>query len=76
MCSDGLSDMIGDEEIAAILSGSTGRWIRWPGSLVGAANNAGGRDNISVLLVQAKEAYDQTWAAVQNAGKIGSTDLP
>lgn len=55
MCSDGLSDMIGDEEIAAILlaSKSLDQIAR---QLVIAANNGGGRDNISVLLAQAKEA--------------------
>ncbi|WP_372828326.1 Stp1/IreP family PP2C-type Ser/Thr phosphatase [Polaromonas sp.] len=55
MCSDGLSDMVGDEEIAAILlrSKSLDQMGR---DLVVAANNAGGRDNISVLLAQASEA--------------------
>lgn len=55
MCSDGLSDMIDDEEIAAILLGSRSL-DQIARSLVVAANHAGGRDNISVLLVQAKEA--------------------
>jgi serine/threonine protein phosphatase PrpC len=55
MCSDGLSDMVSDQAIAAILSGAkpleqTARL------LVAAANEGGGRDNISVLLVRAKEA--------------------
>ncbi|MFI5443779.1 Stp1/IreP family PP2C-type Ser/Thr phosphatase [Polaromonas sp. UC242_47] len=55
MCSDGLSDMVSDQAIAAILSGAkpleqTAR------QLVVAANAGGGRDNISVLLVRAKEA--------------------
>ncbi len=55
MCSDGLSDMVGDEEIAAILLGpkSLDQMGR---DLVVAANSAGGRDNISVLLAQASEA--------------------
>ena len=55
MCSDGLSDMIGDEEIAAILLGSKSL-DQMSRNLVVAANNAGGRDNISVLLAQANEA--------------------
>ena len=55
MCSDGLSDMITDEAIAAILLGSKSldQIVK---QLVIAANNGGGRDNISVLLTQAKEA--------------------
>jgi len=55
MCSDGLSDMISDEAIAAILSGSKSL-EQIARQLVAAANDSGGRDNISVLLAQAKEA--------------------
>ena len=55
MCSDGLSDMISHEAIAAILlrARSLDQTAR---ELVVAANEAGGRDNISVLLAQAGEA--------------------
>lgn len=55
MCSDGLSDMINDDAIAAILLGSKSL-DQGARQLVIAANNAGGRDNISVLLAQAREA--------------------
>ena len=54
LCSDGLTDMILDERIAALLQGG-GTLTRKAAQLVDAANEAGGRDNISVLLVQAKE---------------------
>ena len=55
MCSDGLSDMILDDAIAAILLG--GRSLdQTARELVIAANEGGGRDNISVLLAQAGEA--------------------
>ncbi len=55
LCSDGLSDMVGDEQIATIL-------LQDPSlasvsqKLIDAANAAGGRDNISVLLVKADVA--------------------
>lgn len=55
MCSDGLSDMVDDEQISAVLRGHDSL----PGAaqaLVQAANDAGGRDNISVILVQAQGA--------------------
>jgi protein phosphatase len=55
MCSDGLSDMILDDAIAAILSGG-GALDQTAKELVIAANEGGGRDNISVLLAQAGEA--------------------
>ncbi len=51
MCSDGLSDMVDDAEIASILGGPVPMEQK-ADSLVAAANEHGGRDNISVLLVQ------------------------
>ena len=54
LCSDGLSDMVSDEAIAAILLGA-GPMEQKARQLVVAANEAGGRDNISVLLAQAKD---------------------
>ncbi len=52
MCSDGLSDMIDDDHIAALLRqhDSLSEAVQ---ALVAAANDAGGRDNISVILVRA-----------------------
>jgi serine/threonine protein phosphatase PrpC len=54
MCSDGLSDMLTDEGIAEIVRGA-GTLAHKAGQLIDAANEAGGRDNISVLLAHAKE---------------------
>ena len=54
MCSDGLSDMVSDAAMAAILGGP-GTLPRKALQLVAAANEGGGRDNISVVLVQAME---------------------
>ncbi len=54
MCSDGLSDMVADETIAAIVLAS-GTLEQKAERLIAAANEAGGFDNISVLLVYAKE---------------------
>ncbi len=50
MCSDGLSDMIDDEHIATVLRAHDSLDDAVEG-LVQAANDAGGRDNISVILV-------------------------
>ena len=52
MCSDGLSDMLSDEQMASLLNthdalAAKGR------ALVDAANEAGGRDNIAVVLAKA-----------------------
>jgi protein phosphatase len=54
MSSDGLSDMITDDEIAAILRGSDSL-DEAAESLVLAANQSGGRDNITVVLFSLEE---------------------
>jgi PPM family protein phosphatase len=54
MCSDGLSDMVDDAGIAQILL--TADTLNQKAlALIAAANAAGGRDNITVLLMQAQE---------------------
>ena len=60
MCSDGLSDMLGSGDMAAIL-GVPGTLPNKALQLVEAANLNGGRDNISVVLVH----------VTQNAAKRG-----
>jgi PPM family protein phosphatase len=54
MCSDGLSDMVDDAGIAQILK-TTDTMEAKAQALVAAANAAGGRDNISVLIFEARE---------------------
>ena len=58
LCSDGLSDMVDDGEIASILRGES-PMEQLADALVVAANEHGGRDNISVLLVQADAAPEK-----------------
>jgi serine/threonine protein phosphatase PrpC len=50
-CSDGLNDMLDDEEIAQVLLQATGTLAETGAALIDAANAAGGADNISVALV-------------------------
>ena len=52
MCSDGLTDMVNDEELADLLR-TPGSLEEKAGLLIDTANAHGGRDNVSVLLVQA-----------------------
>jgi protein phosphatase len=54
LCSDGLTSMIGEEQIAQILSRET-NLDRAADGLIGAANDAGGRDNITVVLFRLEE---------------------
>jgi PPM family protein phosphatase len=51
MCSDGLNDMVTDQQISEIISSAVDIDEACE-NLVEAANNAGGRDNITVLIVK------------------------
>ena len=51
MCSDGLTNMIEDEEIRMILQGQRDI-VEKAEALVAAANNNGGKDNIAVILIE------------------------
>jgi serine/threonine protein phosphatase PrpC len=53
LCSDGLSDMLDDESIAQLLMGAQ-TLPEAAGALIDAANDAGGKDNISVVLVRVR----------------------
>jgi serine/threonine protein phosphatase PrpC len=50
LCSDGLTDMVEDAAIEETLKTAQGNWQRAAQHLVDLANQAGGRDNISVLI--------------------------
>ncbi|MFN7723481.1 MAG: Stp1/IreP family PP2C-type Ser/Thr phosphatase [Rubrivivax sp.] len=52
LCSDGLSDMLDDAGIAQLLQGDDSL-EQTSRTLIDAANDAGGKDNISVILVRA-----------------------
>ena len=51
MCTDGLTNMLEDEEIRMILDGARDI-VEKTQELVRAANENGGRDNISVILIE------------------------
>jgi len=55
LCSDGLTTMVADEDIARLVSAAGGDLERAARSLVAEANARGGEDNITVLLVQFQE---------------------
>jgi serine/threonine protein phosphatase PrpC len=70
MCSDGLSDMLQDREIADIMTRHTSL-PELGGALITAANEAGGRDNIAVMLIRALGAPEQpprTWWPFRRLG--------
>ena len=63
-CSDGLNDMLEDDEIASALHGVGADLASAASTLVRMANEAGGRDNVSVILLRIKSDYHapRNWA--------------
>ncbi|MCR4303323.1 MAG: Stp1/IreP family PP2C-type Ser/Thr phosphatase [Gallionella sp.] len=57
LCSDGLNDMVEDDDIQSTLYAMQGNLPLAAGQLVQMANDNGGRDNISVILVKIKGRY-------------------
>lgn len=55
LCSDGLTTMVADEEIARVLEESGGDVARAASALVNEANDRGGEDNITVVLLSFEE---------------------
>ena len=55
LCSDGLTTMVPDSEIAELLAGAGTDLSAAARALVDAANAHGGEDNITVLLVRFEE---------------------
>lgn len=55
LCSDGLNDMISDEQISDILNSFQGEADKVTSSLIANACEAGGRDNVSVILLRAEK---------------------
>jgi protein phosphatase len=55
LCSDGLTTMIGDEDIARFLAEAQGDVARAATALVQEANERGGEDNITVVLLKFEE---------------------
>ena len=66
LCSDGLSDMVSDAEIAETLREANGNITHAANRLVHLANEHGGVDNISVMLAIIKKEFAAEKSWVQN----------
>jgi protein phosphatase len=64
-CSDGLNDMMEDEDIQSVVYAMQGNLPLAAEQLVQMANDNGGRDNISVILVKVKDKFaaPRSWLA-------------
>jgi PPM family protein phosphatase len=69
LCSDGLTDMVLDRDIERLMMEPTGSLEEKAARLVRQANGNGGRDNISVVLVQAKEGATKRGVLSRILGK-------
>ena len=63
LCSDGLTSMVGDSEILALVTGAGGDLEAALKALVASANEAGGEDNVTALLVEIVEGAPEPAAA-------------
>jgi protein phosphatase len=73
LCSDGLTSMIGEDRIAEIL-GAEPNLERASEQLISAANDAGGRDNITVVLFRLEDVGEQAPDQPTVVGMAPSTD--
>ena len=66
LCSDGLNDMVVDEEISETLGALSANLPLCASQLIGQANDNGGRDNVSVILIKVRTPFPaatggETW---------------
>jgi protein phosphatase len=73
LCSDGLTTMISEEQVAAVLLAHT-RLHDAGEALIAAANEAGGRDNITVVLLRLEEVQARALQELQEQATMD--DLP
>lgn len=69
LCSDGLNDMIDDEEIQMTMIALRANLELTAQQLIQAANDAGGRDNVSVIMIKVNKSYAVErgfWAKVKS----------
>ena len=57
LCSDGLNDMLEDGDIQSILYAMQGNLELAADQLIQSANDSGGKDNVSVILVKVRQAF-------------------
>jgi PPM family protein phosphatase len=78
LCSDGLSDMVSETRISEILAASPDDPERTARSLLSAALDAGGNDNITVVVVDVKEqaARDEVARSRREERSGGTSEMP
>ena len=72
LCSDGLTDQVGSGEIQRAVERHAGEPARAVEELIGAANEAGGKDNVTVVVVEGESFAASAAAAPGAAGGGGA----
>ena len=72
LCSDGLTDQVGSSEIQRAVERHAGEPARAVEELIGAANEAGGKDNVTVVVVEGESFTASAAAATGAAGGGGA----
>jgi serine/threonine protein phosphatase PrpC len=72
ICSDGLTTMLGEDQIAKLLTGATSMQAAVR-ALVDEANRAGGRDNITALVFRLEDSAAPAGESREDATLIGAT---
>ncbi len=77
LCSDGLTTMVGEAELAAVLRAHP-RLSEAGEALIAAANEAGGRDNITVVLLRLEEVQAAAGSLAERSSELtpGGRDQP
>jgi serine/threonine protein phosphatase PrpC len=75
LCSDGLTGMVSDAGVAEILAGAPSLAVAAQ-RLVAAANEAGGRDNITVILFRVEDVTPGKGAVVNQHTSVGDAVPP
>jgi len=65
LCSDGLNDMVDDEEIHLTLSKYSANLVQAGEELVRLANAKGGKDNTSVILIRIREEFSASGGSLR-----------
>jgi serine/threonine protein phosphatase PrpC len=74
LCSDGLSDLLSDQDMTRILTEQRDNLAKAVQTLVDLANERGGTDNISVILVALHEAFSDEYGLSPSESQEIETD--
>ena len=79
LCSDGLTDLVDSSSINTIVGRAAGRPDQVVQALIDAANDAGGKDNVTVVYVEGERFAPppgEAQSATEITSRLGTNDVP